>query len=105
MKADEVWGESEYSLNSTVPLEMNEEYISLSFKDFTHPLSDEEMRFNAAHLLRIHQDINNDDITLECQDGVITLRGIVDNQDMKELTTRLCEFVPGVKKIINNLEF
>ncbi|MFA7612870.1 MAG: BON domain-containing protein [Candidatus Caldatribacteriota bacterium] len=105
MKPDpeEVIGESEYSINQTLPIDMNDEYISLAFNDFTHDLSDEEIRFNASYLLRVHQEIDAEDVTLECEDGVITLNGVVDNEDMKMLCTRLCSVVPGVKDVINNL--
>lgn len=103
MRPDDNPGESEYSVNQSIPLEMNEEYISLAFNDFTHELSDEEIRFNAAYLLRIHQEVDTEDVRLTCDDGVIILEGSVINQDMKELCTRLCTMVPGVKEVMNNL--
>lgn len=104
MRPEDVIGESEYSQNQSIPLEMNEEYISLAFGDFTHDLSDEEIRFNTSYLLRIHQDIDADDINLFCHDGVITLEGLVNNEDMKQLCSRICEMVPGVRAVKNNLE-
>lgn len=103
MKPDEVIGESEYSLNQSLPLDMNDEYISLAFNDFTHELSDEEIRFNASYLLRVHQEVDAEDVRLECEEGVIRLDGVVDNEDMKMLCTRLCSMVPGVKEVNNNL--
>ncbi|MFA5583244.1 MAG: BON domain-containing protein [Bacteriovoracaceae bacterium] len=102
---DEVPGNSEYSVRQSIPLELNEEYISLAMNDFTHELSDEEIRFNAAYLLRVHQDVDSEEINLDCQDGIITLEGLVDNKDMKDFCTRLCSIVPGVKEVINNLVF
>ncbi|HLT23033.1 MAG TPA: BON domain-containing protein [Bacteriovoracaceae bacterium] len=102
---EEIPGESEYSVRQTIPLEMNEEYISLALNDFTHELSDEEIRFKAAYLLRVHQDVDSEEINLTCNDGVVTLKGLVDNKDMKDFCTRLCSIVPGVKKVINNLVF
>lgn len=104
MRPDDVIGESEYSLNQTQPLDMNDEFISLAMLDNTHPLSDEEIRFNASYLLRVHQDVDAEDVILECRDGVILLEGLISNQDMKELCTRLCSVVPGVKEVVNNLQ-
>lgn len=103
MNPDDVIGESEYSRKLSVPLDMNDEYISLALGDFTHDLSDEEIRFNASSLLRIHQDIDADDINLYCTDGVIILEGLVNNDDMKQFCSRICSLVPGVKEVINNL--
>lgn len=105
VNAEEAIGQSEYSLSQTLPLEMNDEYIELSMKDFTHPLSDEEIRFNASYLLRIHQDIDAEDVNLECREGIVILDGLVSNEDMKNLCTRLCGMVPGVKEVINNLNY
>lgn len=105
ISAEDVLGQSEYSLRQTQPLEMHDEYISLAMKDFTHPLSDEEIRFNASSLLRIHQDVDAEDVHLDCRDGVIILEGLVTNKDMKDLCSRLCELVPGVKEVINKLQY
>lgn len=102
---DDVIGESEYSVKQTLPVDMNEEYISLAFNDFTHPLSDEEIRFNASYLLRVHQEIDAEDVRLECENGVISLTGLISNEDMKMLCARLCSMVPGVKEVINNLVY
>ena len=73
--------------------------------DFTHPLSDEEVRYNIYSLLRSHEDIDQDDIRVDCFNGVVILTGLVNNEDMSQLCTRLCEFVPGVKEVINGLDY
>lgn len=104
MKPENI-GESEYTLRQSEPLDMNDEFISLALNDHTHPLSDEEIRFNASYLLRIHEEVDSEDVTLDCRDGVVLLEGLISNQDMKDLCTRLCGIVPGVKEVINNLQF
>ena len=98
-------GESEYTLKQSIPFDMNEELTALSIGDFTHPLSDEEIRYNIYSLLRSHEDIDQDDIRVECINGVVILTGLVNNEDMSQLCTRLCEFVPGVKEVINGLDY
>ena len=102
---DEHIGQSEYSQRQTVPFDMNDEISKLAIGDHTHELSDEEIRYNVYALFRSHDDIDEDDIRVECMNGVVILKGLVDNKDMSQLCTRLCEFVPGVKEVVNALEY
>lgn len=105
MRESDNIGESEYSRKQTIPFDMNEEITSLAIGDHTHPLSDEEIRYNIYALLRSHEDVDQEDVRVECRQGVVILTGLVNNEDMSQLCTRLCEFVPGVKEVINGLDY
>jgi osmotically-inducible protein OsmY len=63
-------------------------------------LSDGEMREQLDHLIDSHRELD-DDVGFRVKDGVITLRGVVDNESERELAGRLAREVEGATKIEN----
>ena len=48
--------------------------------------------------------LSNKQLTVASDDGVVTLRGVVDNDAQREAASRQAASIAGVKQVINNLE-
>jgi hyperosmotically inducible protein len=48
--------------------------------------------------------LSSKQLTVQADNGTVTLAGIVDNESQREAAARQAASVPGVKQIINNLQ-
>ncbi|MFZ7102903.1 MAG: BON domain-containing protein [Peptococcaceae bacterium] len=58
-----------------------------------------EVAFSASNI------VEAEDVYTSCQKGIVTLEGMVDNQEQKEAAELFAKTVPGVRKVINELLF
>jgi len=66
--------------------------------------SDERIREEVCQALYDHAWMNASDLSVEVQDGVVTLHGDADNRDQKRLAEDVAERVMGVKDVQNQLK-
>ncbi|MBI2939340.1 MAG: BON domain-containing protein [Chloroflexi bacterium] len=90
-----------------------EEDVRLTAGEASLPLVDElmvgperpdgEVRDKVIHTLVADSSIDETAITVEVQNGVVTLRGMVDSITKKRLPGALCWWIPGVRDVRNEL--
>jgi hypothetical protein len=54
--------------------------------------------------LERHGDIDASEIEVSCQDGIVTLKGKVDDRRTKRLAEDCAESIYGARDVMNNLE-
>jgi osmotically-inducible protein OsmY len=70
-----------------------------------HPTanSDAWLRDKVKVALLFHRSVNATTTKVEVKEGIVTLRGIADNQAEKELTTEYAKYVEGIKEVKNEM--
>ena len=103
-------GESEYSRERSDPYQMVDymidrglDYRGLGPKGFS--LSDDRVRDDVSEILARDPSIDTGQIEIEVKDGVVFLKGRVDNRQIKRMAELMIEDLPGVNDVINQLRF
>jgi osmotically-inducible protein OsmY len=65
--------------------------------------SDERIREDVCDALMRRPDLDASDCEIQVKDGEVTLTGSVSRRDAKFAMEQMCEHVPGVKDVTNNL--
>jgi osmotically-inducible protein OsmY len=65
--------------------------------------SDERVREDVVAVLKRQPEVDIGDIELQVAQGVVTLRGTVDNPQVWHETEKAIEGVPGVQRVDNQL--
>jgi BON domain len=65
--------------------------------------SDERIREEVCERLTMDHDIDATDIDVSVSEGIVTLSGNVNERHAKRLAEDLCEAIPGVKDVQNQL--
>jgi hypothetical protein len=66
--------------------------------------SDEQISEAVNQRLERHGDIDASEIEVSCQDGIVTLKGKVDDRRTKRLAEDCAESIYGARDVMNNLE-
>lgn len=67
-------------------------------------IPDEVLTVNVARALEEHPYFYGEHVTVECRDGVVHLRGaVLDEWDLR-IALRLARRLPGVRRVVNELE-
>jgi CBS domain-containing protein len=66
---------------------------------------DDSMREDVAGAIRVLGEESFEDLGIEVTDGVARLTGVADRKSTMEIAERLAQRVPGVTKVVNDLEF
>ncbi len=65
--------------------------------------SDAWIKEKVETTLALHRSVNDSQIEVSVKDGIVTLKGIANNQAKKELATAYAEDVEGVKSVKNEM--
>lgn len=68
-------------------------------------MSDEDLKDYVCEALYRSYDVDASDIEVDVADGVVTLKGEVDNREIKKLAEDVVDSVDGVKDVENRLSF
>jgi osmotically-inducible protein OsmY len=68
------------------------------------PHSDKWIAMKVKSELLFHKDVSAIHTDVNCQDGVVTLSGIADNQAQRELTAEYARRVDGVRAVHNDIQ-
>jgi osmotically-inducible protein OsmY len=103
-------GESEYSRERSDPYQMVDymidrglDYRGLGPKGFS--LSDERIREDVCEILARDSEIDASEMEVEVKDGVVFLKGRVENRQTKRMAELNIENLPGVNDVVNQLRF
>jgi osmotically-inducible protein OsmY len=103
-------GESEYSRERSDPYQMVDymidrglDYRGLGPKGFS--LSDDRVREDVCEILARDSEIDASDMEVEVKDGVVFLKGRVENRQTKRMAELNIENLPGVNDVVNQLRF
>lgn len=103
-------GESEYSRERSDPYQMVDymidrglDYRGLGPKGLS--LSDERVRDDVCEILARDSEIDASDMEVEVKDGVVYLKGHVENRQIKRMAELTIENLPGVNDVVNQLSF
>lgn len=103
-------GESEYSRERSDPYQMVDymidrglDYRGMGPKGFS--LSDDRVRDDVCEILARDSEIDASDMEVEVKDGVVYLKGHVDDRQTKRMAELTIENLPGVNDVINQLSF
>jgi len=66
-------------------------------------LSDDSIHDVVKRKLANDPDVKGGALEIEVKDGVVTLRGKVETDKLKQKAERLAKKVPGVKKVVNEI--
>lgn len=69
------------------------------------PRTDEFIEAEVYDKLKHNRDIDASDIDVDVKEGVVTLRGFVDNKFERQLAAQLVQQITGVKLIKNALQY
>ena len=67
-------------------------------------LSDDSIHDLVKRKLANDPDVKGGALEIEVKDGVVTLRGKVETDKLKQKAERLAKKVPGVKKVVNEIQ-
>lgn len=103
-------GESEYSRDRSDPYLMVDymidrgfDYRGLGPKGFS--LSDDRVRDDVCEILARDSEIDASQMEVEVKDGVVFLKGHVENRQTKRMAELTIENLPGVNDVVNQLSF
>ena len=68
------------------------------------PVSDDLIHDNVKRRLANDADVKGGALDIDVKDGVVTLRGKLENQRLIEKATKLAKKVSGVKKVVNEIQ-
>ena len=103
-------GESEYSRERSDPYQMVDymidrglDFRGLGPKGFS--LSDERVLDDVCEILARDSGFDASQMEVEVKDGVVFLKGRVENRQSKRMAELTIENLPGVSDVINQLRF
>lgn len=67
-------------------------------------LGDAKVAAAVKTALALHRELKGFEITVEAEDGVVTLRGRVSGAELKAAAERIAAGVPDVRQVVNHLE-
>jgi osmotically-inducible protein OsmY len=67
-------------------------------------LSDDSIHDLVKRKLANDPDVKGGALDIEVKDGMVTLRGKVETDKLKQKAERLAKKVPGVKKVVNEIQ-
>ena len=67
-------------------------------------ISDDAIYDNVRIKLASDIDVKGGNLKVEVKQGVVTLAGAADNQNLKDRAAKIAKKVKGVKSVVNNIE-
>ncbi|HZS49409.1 MAG TPA: BON domain-containing protein [Bryobacterales bacterium] len=67
------------------------------------PLTDDVLYDRVIRALVNDRDLKTNSIEVSVKDRVVTLRGVIDSEKLRQRAERVAQKVDGVKKVINEL--
>jgi osmotically-inducible protein OsmY len=88
----------------TAPANSRLDEILVTAKRRSDPVADEKMKKQVEEALHSDAFFYDEHASVTINNGVITLQGVVfDDWDLRS-AVRICRNIPGVKRVINDLE-